>query len=267
MNAYPLLAKVRQSKPLVHHITNWVTIYDCAAITRAVGALPVMAHAEEEAAEMASISGALVLNIGTLTPQLVSSMISAGKMANRKGVPVILDAVGAGATKLRTEKAKEIMKKVKLAVIKGNKSEIAVLAGVEAKTKGVEAGQVGEKLEKVASKLAKSSGAAVAITGKVDIVASPAGTLYYIENGHEMMGKVVGTGCMAASVIGAFCAVEKDAAKAAAAALACYGVAGELAAKKANAPVAYKNALIDAVYSLSEKEVKMLAKVVENGKD
>lgn len=267
MEVHSILAKVRQSKPLVHHITNWVTIYDCAAITRAVGALPVMAHAEEEAAEMAGISGALVLNIGTLTPQLVASMVKAGKQANRKGIPVILDAVGAGATKLRTEKAKEIMKKVKLAVIKGNKSEIAVLAGVEATTKGVEAGKVEGELGKIASGLARSSNAAVAITGKTDIVASPAGTLYYIENGHEMMGKVVGTGCMAASMIGAFCAVEKDAAKAAAAALACYGVAGELAARKANAPMAYKHTLIDAVYSLSEKEVKMLAKVVENGKN
>ena len=262
-----ILARVRERKPLVHHITNWVTIYECAAITRAVGALPVMAHAEEESAEMAGISGALVLNIGTLTPQIVSSMVSAGRMANAKGVPVILDGVGVGATKLRTEKAKEIMGKVKLAVIKGNRSEIGTLAGAKAETKGVEAVSVEGDLDAIAKKLAKASGAAVAITGKRDIVAGPSGEVYYIDNGHEMMGRVVGTGCMAASMIGAFCAVEKDPAKAAAAALSCFGVAGELAAKKARAPMAYKAALIDAVYALAEGDVRKMARVVLDGND
>ena len=256
-----ILARVRERKPLVHHITNWVTIYECAAITRAVGALPVMAHAEEESAEMAGISGALVLNIGTLTPQIVSSMVSAGRMANAKGVPVILDGVGVGATKLRTEKAKEIMGKVKLAVIKGNRSEIGTLAGAKAETKGVEAVSVEGDLDAIAKKLAKASGATVVITGKRDVVASPSGEVYNIDNGHEMMGRGVGTGCMAASMIGAFCAVEKDYAKAAAAALACFGIAGELAAKRAKAPMAFKSALIDEVYSLGEDDVKRMARV------
>jgi len=262
MDISGMLSRVRERKPLVHHITNWVTIYDCAAVTRAAGALPIMAHAEEEAAEMAAISGALVLNIGTLTPQLVASMVSAGKKANEKGVPVVLDAVGAGATRLRTEKAREIMAKVKLAVIKGNRSEIGTLAGAKAETKGVEAVSVDGELDAIARRLAKASGAAVVITGKRDVVASPSGETYYVDNGHEMMGKVVGTGCMAASVIGAFCAVEGDYAKAAAAALSCYGIAGELAARKAKAPMAFKSALIDEVYSMEEKDVKRMAKVI-----
>lgn len=261
MDIYPLLSRVREKKPLVHHITNWVTIYECAAITRAAGALPIMAHAEEEAAEMTGISGALVLNIGTLTPQIVRSMVAAGRKANEKKLPVILDAVGAGATKLRTGKANEIMRDVKLAVIKGNRSEIGTLAGAKAETKGVEAISVEGKLEEIARKLAKKSGAAVVITGKRDIVAGPSGEVYFIDNGHEMMGKVVGTGCMAGSMIGAFCAVEKDHAKAAAAALSCFGIAGELAAKRAKAPMAFRSALIDEVYSLGKEEVGRMSRV------
>lgn len=266
MEVHSLLAKVREKRPLVHHITNWVTIYDCAAVTRAVGALPVMAHAEEESAEMTGIAGALVLNIGTLTPTLVSSMISAGKRANKKGIPVILDAVGVGATKLRTGKAKEIVEKVRLAVIKGNKSEIGTIAGAKAETKGVEAVSVEGDLAGIARGLAARSGAAVVITGKTDIAADPAGVIYYIENGHEMMGKVVGTGCMAASMIGAFCAVEGNYARAAAAALSCFGIAGEIAAKKAATPMAYKAALIDAVYSLGEGDVRRMARVVSKAR-
>jgi len=266
MSISHILAKVRESKPLVHHITNWVTIYDCAAITRAAGALPVMAHAEEEVSEMAGIADALVLNIGTPTPQLISSMILAGKKANERGIPVVLDAVGAGATRLRSEKAKEIMSNVELAVIKGNKSEVAVLAGFDAKTKGVEAGEADGNPSEIAMGLAQEEGIVVVITGKTDIVAGPEGRLFFIENGHEMMGSVVGTGCMATSLLGAFCAVEEDYPLASAAALSCFGIAGELAARKASAPIAFKGELIDAVYSLSMDDVERMAKVIEGGK-
>src|SRR3989338_4611916 len=114
--------RIRKQKPLVHHITNWVTIYDCANITRAFGALPVMAHAKEESADMAAIASSLVLNIGTLTPEIIDSMILAGKSANKKGIPVILDAVGVGATNLRNEEALRLLKEIKINVIKGNAS-------------------------------------------------------------------------------------------------------------------------------------------------
>lgn len=261
-DAYKILAKVRDDKPLIHHLTNWVTIYDCANIVRVFGALPVMAHAAEEVEEMTGIASALVLNIGTLTPELVDSMIMAGRAANKKGIPVVLDAVGAGATRLRTESALRIIREIKVGVIKGNSAEIGVLAGVEAHVKGVEAmGLSGDPVE-VAKKLAGKTKSIVAMTGKRDIVTDGKKT-FLCDNGHAMMGSIVGTGCMAASVIASFCAVEKDYAAAAAAALACFGIAGELASKKARGPGTFKEGFYDEVYNLDEEKVKSLAKITE----
>ncbi len=257
-----LLEKVRAQKPLVHHITNWVTIYDCANIVRAIGALPVMAHAIEESAEMQSIANALVLNIGTLTPSLVESMIAAAKKANELQLPVVLDAVGVGATRLRTEKAKEILEKVRVDVLKGNKSEIAKLAGADVLTRGVEASAVEGNIIELAKKLAAERQNTVVVTGAQDIVAS-AGKNFLVKNGHSLMGKFVGTGCMAASLIGCFAAVEKDYAKASAAALSCFGIAGELAAKKAKAPAAFKQQLFDELYNLKPAVVKKKQKIEE----
>ncbi|MBD3388019.1 MAG: hydroxyethylthiazole kinase [Candidatus Altiarchaeales archaeon] len=255
MDAYGILEKVREEKPLVHHLTNWVTIYDCANITRAFGALPVMAHAAEEVEEMVGIAGALVLNIGTLTPELVDSMIKAGKAANRKGIPVVLDAVGVGATRLRTDSALKILEEVKVTVLKGNYGEVGVLAGAEAEVKGVESmGVEGDPVE-LARGLAGQLGLTVAMTGKQDII-SDGTTTYLVDNGTEMMGSIVGTGCMAASVIGAFTAVEKDAPKAAAAALSCYGIAGELASKDSRGPGTYKERFYDEVYGLKREEAE-----------
>ncbi len=257
-----ILNEVREKKPLVHHLTNWVTIYDCANVTRAIGALPVMAHAREEVKEMASIAQALVFNIGTLTPAFVQSMLLAGEKANELGIPVILDAVGAGATTLRTKKAKELMESLQFAVIKGNASEAAVLAGLDAKTRGVEASRVEGNLEEVARILSKSSGTTVVITGKEDIVSGAEKTVL-VKNGHELMGCFVGTGCMLASVLGAFCGAERDSLKAAVAGTSCFGIAGELAAKKASAPAAYKNEFFDALFRLDAGTVEKMAKVSE----
>jgi len=262
LNAYAILKKVREEKPLIHHITNWVTIYDCASIVRAFGALPVMAHAAEEVEEMASIASALVLNIGTLTPTLVESMLRAGKAANKKKIPVILDAVGVGATKLRTESALRIIREVKLAVIKGNSAEIGVLAGVKASVRGVEAaGLQGNPIE-VALRLAHKTHTTVALTGKQDVITDGKKTML-CNNGHAMMGCLVGTGCMAASVIAAFCAVEGDPVKASTAALSCFGIAGELAARKARGPGTFKERLYDSVYNLDEKTVRRMQNVDE----
>lgn len=261
-NVYDIFEKVRKEKPLVHHITNWVTIYDCANMTRAFGALPVMAHAKEESADMAAIASALVLNIGTLTPELVESMIIAAKSANKKGIPVVLDAVGVGATRLRNESASELLEKVKIDVIKGNSSEIAKLAGLNASTRGVEATKVEADLAAVAKKLAKERKATVVITGKEDIVSDGKRT-YLVKNGHEYMGRIVGTGCMAASVIGAFVAVEKDRALASAAALSVYGIAAEIAAKSSRGPGSFKESFFDAVYNLSMKQVEEMSKIEE----
>jgi hydroxyethylthiazole kinase len=259
---YAILKRVREEKPLIHHITNWVTIYDCANITRAFGALPVMAHAIEESKEMAGIADALVLNIGTLTPALIESMLQAGKEANRKRIPVIVDAVGAGATRLRTESTLRLMESLDIDVIKGNAGEIASIAGAKAKVKGVESMNVKGDIKKIAERLAEENKNVVAVTGKEDLVTDGTRT-YIIGNGHAMMGCIVGTGCMAASVIGAFCSVEKELAMAAASALSCFGIAGELAAGKSKGPGSFKERFYDEVYCLDEKKVESLKKVYE----
>ncbi len=257
---YSTVEKIKSSKPLVHHITNWVTIYDCANITRCVGALPVMAHAIEESNEMTGIAQALVLNIGTLTPSLVKSMISAGKRANEKGIPVVLDSVGVGATKLRTDKAKEILANVKVSILKGNAGEIGTLAGSKAEVKGVESMGVEGEIKEIARSLAKKFNLAVVITGKDDIISDGMKT-YVVSNGHDMMGSIVGTGCMLASVIGAFAAVEKDHAKASAYALVCFGIAGELAAEKAKGPGTYKEMFYDELYNLNGEKIERMKKL------
>ncbi len=254
--------KLRDLKPLVHHITNWVTIYDCANMTRAFGALPVMAHAKEEAAEMASIASALVLNIGTLTPELIDAMVLAGKSANRKGIPVVLDAVGVGATKLRDGEALRLLSSIRIDIIKGNSSEIARLSGMEVTTKGVESAKVDADMVSVAKNLAGRYKCAVAVTGKQDIV-TDGKKVYLINNGHEMMGCMVGTGCMAASIIGAFAGVEKDCAKAAAYALASFGIAGELAAAKSKGPGSFHENFYDEAYNLTAEKIEKMAKIEE----
>ena len=257
-----LLDKVRSEKPLVHHLTNWVTIYDCANIVRMTGALPVMAHAIEESAEMQGISNSLVLNIGTLTPELIKSMKQAGKKANEAGHAIVLDAVGVGATTLRTEKAIELIDSLKVDVIKGNKSEIAKLAGAEVQTRGVEAAEVEEDITELAKKLAGQKNNTVVVTGAEDIVVSTDKS-YLVKNGHPLMSEFVGTGCMVASVIGCFAAVEKNCTDAAAAALSCFGIAGELAAKEAKAPQAFKQQLFDELYGLDAKTVSGMQKIEE----
>ncbi|MBN1294849.1 MAG: hydroxyethylthiazole kinase [Candidatus Latescibacteria bacterium] len=259
---YEILSRVRNERPLVHHITNWVTIYDCANITRMVGALPVMAHACEESAEMAGIASALVLNIGTLTPELVESMIVAGKSANRKNIPVILDVVGVGATKLRDVKALELLHSIKVDIIKGNASEIARLSGEDVFTRGVESTGIKADAADVCVKLAKQYSCTIVMTGREDIV-SDGKNVYIVRNGDAMMGNIVGTGCMAASVIGSFAGVEKDYARAAVAALVCYEIAAELAVKYSRGPGSFKENLFDALFNLDKVQVNRMANVEE----
>src|ERR1035441_7630774 len=160
---YDLLARVRQQKPVVHHLTNWVTIYDCAQVVKTLGASPVMAHAREEAAEMAQIASALVLNIGTLTVDFVEAMKLAAQSANQKGIPVVLDVCGAGATTLRDQKCLELLDEVRIDLIKGNASEVARIGGESVKTRGVDAAEVGGDLVLLAVKLAQQRKATVVI--------------------------------------------------------------------------------------------------------
>ncbi|MFC1485487.1 hydroxyethylthiazole kinase [Candidatus Latescibacterota bacterium] len=257
-----LLTRVRREKPLVHQITNWVTIGDCASVTRAFGALPVMAHAQEEAADMAGIASALVLNIGTLTPGLVEAMILAARRANDRGIPVVLDAVGVGATPLRNDKAAQLLDTVRIDIVKGNISEVARLAGEDVRTHGVEATDVALHAGEVAKTLAITRKVTVVITGVADMVSDGVRT-FRVKNGHALMSAVVGTGCMAAAVIGAFAAVEPDHATAAAAAVAAYGIAGECAAARSEGPGSYKVHFFDEAYRLDSETIERMALIVE----
>ncbi|MDD5259447.1 MAG: hydroxyethylthiazole kinase [bacterium] len=262
MKVSKLLDKVRKQKPIVHHLTNWVTIYDCANIVKALGASPVMAHGPEEVADMAKIASALVLNIGTLTTDFIEAMKLAAISANSKGIPVILDVCGAGATPFRDIKCFELLDQVRINIIKGNASEIAKIAGENVQTKGVDAGKVEKNLISVAQSLAKTRQAIVVITGQEDIIAGQNKT-FLVRNGDEIMTHVVGTGCMAASVIGTFAAVHEDLAEAAAAGLACYEIAAEQAAKKANGPADFKVMMFDAIYKLNGKTADLKQRIVK----
>jgi hydroxyethylthiazole kinase len=257
-----LLSEVRAKRPLVHHITNYVTVNDCANVTICIGAAPVMAHARDEVAEMVSMAGALVLNIGTLDDDQVDSMIRAGTKANDLGIPIILDPVGAGATRLRTETAYRLMNDLRIAILKGNAAEMATLAGAGGNIKGVDSyGMAGEPLE-VAKGLARGSGMVVVISGATDIVTDGKRALL-VDNGHPLMGKVSGTGCMAASLAGAFSAITKDHVTAAAAALAAFGLAGERAADHSSGPASFKVALLDELYRLTPADLVNGARVRE----
>ncbi len=258
-----LLSEVRSKRPLVHHITNYVTVNDCANVTICVGAAPVMAHSIDEVAEMVSMAGALVLNIGTLDEAQVGSMLRAGQRANELNIPIILDPVGAGATRFRTNTVLRLFNKLDMAVIKGNAGEIATLAGAEGEVRGVDSYGVKGDPVQIAKDLALKLGTTVVISGATDIVSDGTRTLL-VDNGHELMGKVSGTGCMAASVTGAFAAVSKDRVISTAAALAVFGLAGERAAPRSIGPASFKQALLDELYNLTPEELANGAKVRES---
>jgi hydroxyethylthiazole kinase len=262
MHIYSFLQAVRDKGPIVHHITNWVTIFDCAQVVKSFSASPVMAHAPEEVEAMIAISSALVLNIGTLTSDIIESMKIAAAAANRKGIPIVLDVCGAGATPFRDAKCAELLDSAKISVIKGNSSEIARIAGLKVATQGVDAGEVSADLREVAKSLSERRACTVVITGAEDVVAS-GGKLFLVRNGHPMMAKLVGTGCMATSVIGTFAGATPDQiAEAATAGLACYEIAAELAVKKAEGPASFKLHLFDCIYQLDEKQIRALQQVV-----
>ena len=231
-----LLRDVREKRPLVHNLTNYVTVNDCANALLAVGASPVMADELDEASDIAALADAVVINIGTLNARTILSMFAAGKKAASLGRPVILDPVGAGASRLRTGTAVKLMGEIPLAVIRGNVSEIKALLGGAGTTRGVDAdvkdlsaGGLGG-VAAAAKALALRTGAAVAVTGPTDIVTDGSRTLA-VRNGHPLMSRITGSGCMLSAVTGAFCgAAPGRAFEAAAAALCMMGLAGEQAA-------------------------------------
>lgn len=264
-----LLQKVRDKSPLIHHITNYVTVNDCANITLAIGASPIMADALEEATDIARISSALVLNMGTLNEHTIPSMLAAGQAASKAGVPVIFDPVGAGASQLRNKTAIRLLNEVNISVLRGNISELRFLAGLHSETKGVDASENDLRNTQdailVAKMLADKCNCVVAITGAVDVV-SNGKEIICIENGHPMLSTITGTGCMCTSLIGSFCGASSELLfEATAAALLSMGIAGEIAydraGKKGNG--SFRAALHDAVSQMNGETIDRRAKFYE----
>lgn len=265
-----MLINVRKKSPLVHNITNYVTVNDCANILLACGGSPIMADDVEEAAEITAICGGLNINIGTLNARTIPAMHVAGKKANELGHPVVLDPVGAGASVLRTKTANDLIREIKFTVIRGNSSEIKTLALGAGTTRGVDAdiadSVTKDNLEQAvafAKEFSKRTGAVVAITGAIDIVADDK-TAYCIFNGHPMMSSITGTGCQLSALTAAYVTANPDTPlEAAAAAVCAMGICGEKAysrLSKEDGNATYRNYIIDAVYHLSGEELERLAR-------
>lgn len=261
-----ILMNVRSAHPLVHNITNYVTVNDCANITLACGASPIMADDIEEAAEITSLCSALNINIGTLNQRTIPAMLAAGKKANQLGHPVILDPVGAGASALRTGTALSLLEQIHFTVIKGNISEIKTLAFGNGTTKGVDADLSDQVTEEnlheaitFAKAFAQKSNAVIAVTGAIDIAADP-GKAFCIRNGHPIMSAVTGTGCLLSAMIAAFAAANpEDPLTAAAAAVCAMGLCGEIAHRRlspADGNATFRNYIIDAVYNLTPAQLE-----------
>lgn len=266
-----MLEDVRTKKPLVHHITNYVTVNDCANIVLAIGASPIMADDIDEVEAITSISSALVLNIGTLNRRTVESMLAAGKKANALGIPVVFDPVGAGASQLRNQTTERILEEVQISVLRGNISEIRFAAGFEADTKGVEASDADlstglDEGRAIAEKVATGLNCVAAITGATDIISNRERTIF-IENGTEHLSNVTGTGCMCTSLVGAFCGASgiDETLIAAAAGVLTMGLCGELAYASARqiGYGSFHTAIIDAVSKLNAEIIGGRAKIYE----
>ncbi|MDT8858598.1 hydroxyethylthiazole kinase [Alkalihalobacillus sp. MEB130] len=254
-----MLERIRKENPLVHCMTNVVVTNFTANGLLALGASPVMAYAKEEVADLASIAGALLLNIGTLSQDQVDQMIVAGQAANRAGVPVILDPVGAGATAFRTESSMRILREVNITVLRGNAGEIASLVGVKAEVKGVDGNMEGDKVQ-LAMQAATQFKCVCVVTGEVDVVTD--GTHgRIIHNGHPWMTKVVGTGCLLGGVIASFVAINgDDLIEAITGALTYYGIAGEQAYEETSelGIGSYQQVFVNKLHLLEDQEIKAL---------
>lgn len=256
------LKQVRATAPLVHNITNFVVMNFTANLLLAAGASPVMAHAENEVEDMVAFAKALVLNIGTLDDAWIASMLKAGRKATELNVPIILDPVGAGATKLRTEAAQRILAETRVALVRGNASEILALGGGQAGTKGVDAADSVDAAAEQAVGLSQELGVPVAITGPVDFI-TDGKRVVRVANGHPLMGRVTGTGCGATAIIGAFAGVDPDPVSAAATALSYFGLAGEHAADEAAGPGSFMIGFQDVLHALMGADITVGCKIHE----
>jgi len=257
------LRTIRERKPLVHQITNYVVMNETANATLALGALPVMAHAVEEVEEMVSIASALVLNIGTLSKRWIEAMLVACRAAAVKGIPVVLDPVGAGATAYRTATARQILATAGVTVLRGNAGEVATLVGAEAEVRGVESMAAGVEPADLAREAARRLGVVAAVTGPVDHV-SDGERVLAVANGHELLAAVTGTGCVSSALTGCFLAAKPEQPlEAAVEALAAFGVAAEDAAASAQGPGTFHVHLYDALYALDPDTLDERTRITE----
>ena len=245
---------VRANAPLVHSITNFVVMNFNANVLLALGASPVMAHAREEVADMANIAGALVLNIGTLEPDWIEAMKIAHTRAHARGIPVVLDPVGAGATPYRNQALSELIANASPSIIRGNASEIMSVAGLATATRGVDSSVGSNQALDSAQILAQKINGVVCVSGATDYVLDAQGRAAHLSNGHVWMTKVTGVGCSASAMIGAFAAVQSDLWRATLAAMAYLGVVGEVAYEQAqnDGVGTYQMQLLNAVQMLDE---------------
>ena len=260
------LTSVREKKPLVQHITNYVTVNDCANICLAVGGSPIMADAIEEAADITAISSSLVINMGTLNARTIQSMIAAGIKANECGIPVVFDPVGAGASAFRNETALMLLDKIMFSVVRGNLSEIRFLADNHTGTNGVDvsAEDLHEDAEGIVKRCAIKLGCVVASTGKTDVISDGSRTIL-IQNGHEMLAGVTGTGCMCTTLVGAFCGANTDMLASAVGGILCMGITGELAFEKSGQQGfgSFRTSLVNETGKLNAQTLERMAKLDE----
>ena len=248
------ISAVRAKSPLVHNITNYVVMNNSANALLAVGASPVMAHWIEEMEEMTAIAGALVINIGTLDDKWIDGMLAAGKAAQRRSIPIVLDPVGVGATSQRTEAAMKIIGQCHPTIIRGNASEIMALVDATVKSKGVDSCASSKDAVDSAKRLAAETGAVVVISGETDYITN--GTdVYTVEGGHPIMTAVTGMGCTSTAIVGAFAAAVNDPMVAATAAMAVMSLAGERAAEYSKGNGSMQMNFLDELYNLTPEKL------------
>jgi hydroxyethylthiazole kinase len=254
------IQKIRAEGPLIHNITNFVVMNITANALLAIGASPVMAHAPEEVEDMAKLAKALVVNLGTLSIQWINSMIKAGHVANHRGIPIILDPVGSGATRFRTESAQLLLHNTPPAIIRGNASEIRSLVHAEQCTKGVDSVHTPEETLEAARFLSSNFRCVVSISGATDMIVEN-DSVIRIRNGHPMMTRVTGMGCIATALTGAFAAVNASHLHAAANAMALMGIAGEMAAERSSGPGSFQISFMDALYNIRKSDIESRLKM------
>jgi len=257
---YISIESIRSKSPVVHNITNYVVMNNTANALLAIGASPVMAHAEEEVEDMVNIASALVINIGTLSERWIRSMFKAAHQARKKGIPVILDPVGAGATAYRTKTARELINNEPPTIIRGNASEIMALYDDASRTKGVDSATSSDAAIDTAKTLSEIHKCVICVSGPTDYIIDK-NNIIKIKNGHPLMSRVTGLGCTASALCGAFAAAEKKPFIATVKAMALMGIAGEMAADISAGPGSLQTNFLDILYRLKENDIKTHLKI------